>query len=449
LLATEHDPCKSDISVNSDIFGYPLWSNICSIMVMAMTTKAHHLRTEAVQLARSIEPDALTGDAAAALVEDLVVAEKAIAATRMLVAARVAQTDAWKGQGHRSAADWAAAKAGTSVHHAAEQLTCARRVQRLTATREALRAGELSPSQAIAVADGASADPRAEDRLLESARRDTTAVLRDTAAKVRAAATDDKARQRRVHRERSLRVRTTADGGFCATIRGPGIDGIRLAALLRPHEEEAFRAGRAKGTRDTFENRSYDAFFAMLDNLQTPAEADPPQRPRGGRRGPNRTRRAGRPPGGNNTKVIVRIDHSALIRGHTIAGETCEVAGLGPVPVEAVRALMPDAFIAAVVVKGRDVVNVAHLGRGVNAHQRTAIEALGLRCSNRACNQTVALQIDHRVPWTTEQVTELENQDPLCPRCHNQKTNHGWHLEPGRGPRRFIPPEPARAGPPT
>ena len=74
-----------------------------------------------------------------------------------------------------------------------------------------------------------------------------------------------------------------------------------------------------------------------------------------------------------------------------------KVAGLGPVPVDAVRALMPDAFIAAVVTKGRDVINVAHLGRGVNAHQRTAIEAIGLRCSNRACNQTIALQMDHRV----------------------------------------------------
>jgi hypothetical protein len=269
-------------------------------MVIGMTTKAHHLRTEALQLACSIEPEVLTGDAAAALVEDLVVAEKAIAATRMLVAARVAQTDAWKDQGHRSAADWVAAKAGTSVDHAGEQLTCARRVQRLTATREALRAGCLSPTQAIAVADGASADPRAEDRLLESARRDTTAVLRDTAAKVRAAATDDEARQRRVRRERSLRVRTNADGGFCATIRGPGLDGIRLAALLRPYEEQAFRTGRTNGTRDTFENRSYDAFFTMLDQLQAPST----RAAGGGSSADPEDDRTDRPAGGGSTSDL-------------------------------------------------------------------------------------------------------------------------------------------------
>lgn len=85
-------------------------------------------------------------------------------------------------------------------------------------------------------------------------------------------------------------------------------------------------------------------------------------------------------PGGANTKVIVRIDHTALLRGHAQAGETVEVAGLGPVPVATVQALMDDAFVAAVVTRGHDVVNAAHLGRGVNAHQRTALEAIHRRC---------------------------------------------------------------------
>ena len=153
-------------------------------------------------------------------------------------------------------------------------------------------------------------------------------------------------------------------------------------------------------------------------------------------------------PGGNNIKIIVRIDHTALARGHTVAGETCEVAGLGPISVATAQALMADAFLAAVITKGRDVINVAHLGRGLNAHQRTALEAAGLRCSNRACNKTIALQIDHRVPYADHPETRLDNQDPLCPDCHRRKTHHGWHLEPGHGPRRLLPPDPVpeRAG---
>jgi len=127
----------------------------------------------------------------------------------------------------------------------------------------------------------------------------------------------------------------------------------------------------------------------------------------------------------------VLIDHTALARGHTIASETCQVTGLGPISVTTAKHLMADAFLAAVITKGRDVVNVAHLGRGLNADQRTAIEATGLRCSNRACNKTIAIQIDHRQPYADDPQTKLDNQDPLCPNCHRHKTHHGWHLEPG------------------
>jgi hypothetical protein len=145
-------------------------------------------------------------------------------------------------------------------------------------------------------------------------------------------------------------------------------------------------------------------------------------------------------PGGNNTKVIVRVDLDALLRGRTIAGETSEIAGLGPVPVSVVRDMLNDAFLAVVVTKGRDIVSVAHHGRGLNVHQRTAIEAQGLRCSNITCNQSVGIQIDHRHPWAKNQITKLDNQDPLCGPCHRRKTHEGWQLEAGAGPRRFLPP---------
>ncbi|MGQ0520445.1 MAG: hypothetical protein ACT4PX_04725, partial [Actinomycetota bacterium] len=64
-------------------------------------------------------------------------------------------------------------------------------------------------------------------------------------------------------------------------------------------------------------------------------------------------------------KVLVRIDWDALVRGWPIEGEVCEIAGLGPVAVSVVRAMIEsgDAFLAAVVTKGVDVATVAHLGR--------------------------------------------------------------------------------------
>ena len=47
----------------------------------------------------------------------------------------------------------------------------------------------------------------------------------------------------------------------------------RIEALLRPHEEQAFRTGRSAAVRDTFENRSYDAMLALLGLGTAPASA--------------------------------------------------------------------------------------------------------------------------------------------------------------------------------
>jgi hypothetical protein len=340
-----------------------------------------------------------------------------------------------------------------------------------------MRNGSLSADQADAVADAASADPASEDDLLDLAGRETTKNLKDEAAKRKAAVTDTAVREARIRRERSKRTFIDRDGAFNLHLRGPAADGARIEALLRPFEEQAFRTGRTDGVRDTFENRSYDALLALLglgSDARPTADAGRPFAATGAAAaragGPSGTTkpaadadrdagsstpdpttspvaaRSARVPGGDNVKVIVRIDHTALVRGHTVAGETCEVAGLGPIPVAAVKDLMGDAFVAAVVTKGRDVINVAHLGRRPNAHQRTALEAsgAGIACTNICCNRTVAIQIDHRTPYADQPETKLANLDPLCSgngSCHDLKTHHGHQLESGTGRRRLLPPD--------
>jgi hypothetical protein len=476
---------------------------MCSTIVMVMTVTSD-LRNQAIHTAGVIDPELMTGAQAAAAVKDLAMASNAVNATLMFVALRAAKTDGWKGQGHKSPADWLAAVAGVSVHEAHRLLGTARKANDLDKTKEAMKNGDLSPDQADTVTDAATADPSAEEDLLGCAARATNAKLREEAAKRKAAATDTAARERRIRRNRSLRAGTDAEGALWFRGYGPGMDAAAFEAMLRPFEELVFRHHRAAGRRDTYENRRYDAFFLMLafyaqlaqtakkapaaadagDETQPapapdavedppcdrdeiePADADPAG-------GPRATPPADSPPpsppgpptgsppawsppwdpdapvplpakipGGNNVKVIVNVDHTALLRGHTLAGETCEIAGIGPVSVEAVRQiLLDDAFLAVVVRNGIDIVNVAHHGRGLNAHQRTAIEANGLRCTNIACNRTIALQIDHRIPYATDPVTRLDNQDPLCGDCHRLKTHHRHHLERGTGRRHLLPPD--------
>src|SRR5438132_1416613 len=82
--------------------------------------------------------------------------------------------------------------------------------------------------------------------------------------------------------------------------------------------------------------KSYEAYAA--DGLVAMAEASA-SRDMPGRRGPK-------------VMVQVRVDHAAWVRGHTEAGEVCEIPEAGPIPVATARALASDSILSAVVTKG-------------------------------------------------------------------------------------------------
>lgn len=103
-----------------------------------------------------------------------------------------------------------------------------------------------------------------------------------------------------------------------------------------------------------------------------------------------------------------------------------------------------DAFLAAVVTKGVDVVSVAHLGRRPTAHQQTGLEWRIPECTTLGCNATLRLENDHRAPWAATKVTLLSCLDPLCKRGHDRKTYKGWALVEGTGKRPMVPPHDPR-----
>ena len=68
------------------------------------------------------------------------------------------------------------------------------------------------------------------------------------------------------------------------------------------------------------------------------------------------------------------------------------------------------------------------------------MDLLNIGCTRLGCGATDKLQVDHRVEWSTINVTELVNLDWLCPHDHRLKTYDGWQLEPGTGKRTMHPP---------
>lgn len=337
-------------------------------------------------------------------------------------AARIARTELWRSEGDRSPEAWLARQAGTSAAEAARLLDTGRKLERLPATADAVRRGELSAKQAEAITDAASIDPSAERRLLDRARDTSLRELQDECRRTRANADPDPdATARRVHAKRSYRAWTDVDGAIGHLhLSGPVATIARIDNGVRHRADKIFRAGRCEGRREPADSYAFDAAAELLtsegDAMPVPAGAD--------------------------AKIIVRIDHGALMRGHATNGETCEIAGVGPVAVGTVREWMSDAFLAAVITKGEDVQRVVHLGRRFTAAQRTALQWMDPVCARKGCTNRLGLEYDHFEDWAHTHTTTVSAARRFCRGCHRLKSK-GWEVSPPDedGKCAFTPPE--------
>jgi hypothetical protein len=378
------------------------------------------------RICRRLDPARFTAAQAAAAIDLLMVIERLAAGARLRLAKRIDDSVAGaEGEGGR--ARWLAKHTGQDTKTAEKDLAASRQLDGLDATEEALRNGELSPTQAHEVTSGASADPAAEGRLLGTARDGSVAELRRQAKKVRAAATSAEDKARRAHERRDLSSGTDEEEGEgWIHLKGPAAVIATLLAYLEPWIQAEFAKARREGRR---EPRGAYAFDAMIAALRFAASARA-----GGTVRPDQ-------PVAAPATILARVDVTAVRRGHTVAGETCELDGLGPVSVEDLLSLLPQAAIDLIVTNGVDVFNVTHLGRRANARQQVVMDWIGGQCSRLGCSATRHLQVDHRVDWAKVKVTELRSLDWLCPDDHHRKTHQGWALVAGTGKRRMVPPD--------
>ncbi len=382
-----------------------------------------------VVLAQELDMADATGEEAAQAVEEFAEIERLAAVAKVRAARRVAETEAYKRSGDKDAAGWFARTTGSSKRDAERSLAAAKSLDDLDATREAAERGELSEQQLREIADAATANPAAEQDLLDAAKTETFAGLKDRALKAKASAGDRRTRHERIRLSRYVRHGVDREGAFWMSVRNTADVGARMVAVLRRHEDEIFERNRGAGIREKREAYAADALAdALCGPLDAPVAGDQPVAAP--------TRRA-RPA----VKVIVRVDLAALRRGHTEPGELAEIAGLGHVPVATIREMLHDAFLAAVLTDGTDVRTVTHHGRRPNAFQQTVLELTHPACDVEGCSRQWFLEADHRIDWSKVQLTDLTNLDRLCEHHHDLKTHHGWRLAPGTGKRPFLPPD--------
>ena len=369
-----------------------------------------------------LEPGRLSMSDASSWLADVVRMRAQLASAELALTARVAEGREWARDGDRSAAHFLARTAGVSLGEASSKLDAAQHLRDLPFATHALAQGDVSETQFRHIADAARVAPAAERDLVELAQRETVTGLRRECARAKAAGLNAQQLHDRAHAGRRLRHRCD-EGAFVLELRTTTAAGAEVVAAVQHFQQEVFRTARAQGRREAFEAYAADALVAMARAAMSG--------------GPGRKQAKG----GSDAKVIVRVDHTALVRGHAEPGELCEISGVGPVPVSAVdRLLNEGAFLAAVITKGVDVLNVAHLGRQFTAHQRTALEFRDPECTVLGCCRTVGLERDHRTGWADTHVTRVDDADHLCPHHHDLKTYNGWALEPGTGKRRMVSP---------
>ncbi len=373
------------------------------------------------EYASRFDPALVSARDAERVLDDAAAIKNMAATVEALAAARVAETAVWRERGDRTAAHDLARTTGTSVGQAKDALETGRRLRDLPATADAATKGDLSAQQAAAIADAASADPDAEERLLETSKSGSLGELRDECARTKANACDPEARRRRIHERRCLRNWTDAEGAGNLHLRDNPEVVAEIMARVAPVLDELFEKARAEGRGEPLEAAAADALQQLVCG-DTPAA----------------TKAA--------TKILARVDLSALLRGYPVGDETCELAGYGPLAVSAVRDLIDtgDPFLAAVVTKGTEVVGIAHLGRRPTARQRSALDWLYPTCAAEGCNALTFLEFDHRDDWAETHRTVFDLLDRLCSHHHDRKTRDGWALIDGRGKRAFVPPDDPR-----
>lgn len=367
-------------------------------------------------------------DAIAALREWTAIAHAAEAAAA-LAAARVRDCGPPPCAGARDAAGFIAQQTGTTAAKARERIETGARLRTQAKTRAQAVAGRLSPEQTAAVADAVAADPTAEDTLLATADTSSLGELREKCATTKAAVTDVAENERRIHAKRSIRRYRDAEGAEHLHAVGTKRDMVLVDQALRPFVDQRFKRARREGVREPYEAYVFDALVDMATTSVDGATTPGPRR-----KDPIRH------------LAVLRLDFEALVRGHTERGESCEIAGLGPISVDTARDLLGESLLKLVITKGVDVVNVTHLGRGPNVVQKIALLWQQPVCIVEGCNRRAHLEYDHEYgkEFHKTKHTRVDETDPMCWHDHDLKTYFGWALVSGKGKRPLVPPDDPR-----
>lgn len=328
--------------------------------------------------------------------------------------------------GETSAAALLSTLCGTSVGKARTALALSEHAASSPALSRAFRDGALSIEQVGLIAPVATQDPLAAEALVAAAKTTSLRLLRQEVDRIRRARAGEQATrdaERLLHARRYCRTWVPEGGGLRVDALLDAVDGARFKAVLDDRQAQLEVIASRAGTGSSHDQLRADALVAALGDGVAGGSAD--------------HRCLGRP------EMLVRVDAAALRRGEVVGGETCEVAGIGPVSVGTARSVLGEALWTLLVFEGQDVSTVTSTKRAVPKKVENALLARDRTCVVPGCGASERLEVDHwALDYSWKGPTELANLCRLCPAHHRMKTRTGWRLTGGPGRWCWSPPRP-------
>jgi len=393
-----------------------------------MLGSIRELRETVCRVASSFDAARLDGDGAAAAMQEWARISHAADAAMALAAARLASCSLPASTGARDAADLVAKTTGVTSAAAKDAIARGSGLASHDKTRAAATNGELSVAQTSAITDAIAVNGGAEAGLLLAAARSSVGELRHACAAKKAEKQDLEQIERRIHAARCVRRWRDAEGAEHLHATGTKRDLALVDQALKRGTDEQFTRARHAGVREPLEAYAFDALVAMASAvIEGPADVS-------NRRDPIRN------------LAILRLDVGPLVRGRVRPGETCEIAGLGPVSVATAREMLGESILKLVLTNGVEVRSVTHLGRGPNTAQKVALLWEQPVCAREGCGRRARLEYDHidGAEYRKTRHTRVDELTPLCDPDHDLKTYQGWALVEGTGIRPMVPPDDPR-----
>lgn len=407
------------------------------------------------QLVTHLDPSGLDAASAVEIVDGFDQIERLAATGKAIAATQVEATQAWRRSGQRDTVGFVAARSGTKRGPVREAMGVASRLSELPLLSQAVRSGTVSLAQAADIAAAAVEHPDTEAELVDLAGRATLRELRARCLEIQARGDGAERQHRRAKAERSCSSQVGRDATWRLNASLTVADGAIVDKVLDHFQTQIFDQARQRGEREPFTAYRADALVLMAraavegtchDGCAIGTEGDADAQPN--RRG---RRRRSRRSSSLRHAIVISVPHSAFsLNGSRFGGGTCEdasgtceVPGVGPVPISVVHQLLEtDPIIKAIVTKGRDITATATLTRNIKEDLRLAVLAShDLTCGVPTCDNDRFLELDHFLEYGKGGPTDYENLRPLCSFHHDQRTNEGYELRGQKGSYEWVAPD--------